>query len=215
MTAPAHRPPPYDDLYRHLQALPPNKVGEIVDGRLWVSPRPAMPHAVGASVLGGLLVPRFYLGHGGPGGWVVLFEPELHLGAQVMVPDLAGWYQADLPLHELKATAASTAPAWICEVLSPATARLDRSWKLRAYGEAGVRYAWLLDPVAGTLEVFLRQGDRWVLERVHTPDDGSVCAAPFAEASLDLSPIWGPPAKPPVPPSAEQEPLVQQPPEQG
>lgn len=89
MSAP-DRPPKLRALYEDLTALPPHVVGEIVDGELYVSPRPASPHAHARSVLGADLGGPFDRGRGGPGGWILLDEPELHLGPDVMVPDLAG-----------------------------------------------------------------------------------------------------------------------------
>ncbi|HEY0841164.1 MAG TPA: Uma2 family endonuclease, partial [Vulgatibacter sp.] len=83
----------YDDLL----ALPENMVGEIVDGELFASPRPAPRHAVSATALGGELYGPFQLGRNGPGGWWILFEPELHLGPDVVVPDVAGWRKERLP----------------------------------------------------------------------------------------------------------------------
>ncbi len=80
------RPATCDDLL----ALPEHVVGEIIGGELVVSPRPAPRHAVATSVLGGELGPPYHSGRGGPGGWWILFEPELHLDADVLVPDLAG-----------------------------------------------------------------------------------------------------------------------------
>jgi Uma2 family endonuclease len=45
----------------------------------------------------------------------------LHLGLDIVVPDLAGWRRERLP-HLPKAAFFSLAPDWICEVLSPSTA---------------------------------------------------------------------------------------------
>jgi hypothetical protein len=80
MMQPMPRVPPFDRpaTYADLAALPDNLVAEIVDGELHASPRPAAPHTVAASVIGGALLPPFHTGHGGPGGWWILDEPELH-----------------------------------------------------------------------------------------------------------------------------------------
>ena len=144
--------------YADIQALPEHLVGEILDGELIVSPRPASPHAVAASRLMIELGGPFDRGRGGPGGWTILTEPELHFGPQVMVPDLAGWRRErmpqvpDVPFFELE-------PDWVCEVLSPSTARIDRSRKMRHYARARVQHVWLVDPLATTLEVFRLDGD--------------------------------------------------------
>lgn len=183
------RPATYDDLL----ALPEHVVGEIVSGELIVSPRPAPRHAVATSVLGGELGPPYHSGRGGPGGWWILFEPELHLDDDVLVPDLAGWRRARLPV--MPETAFFTlAPDWICEVLSPGTARLDRHKKLAIYARTGVPHAWLLDPVQRTLEVLrlevLRlEHQHWVIVSVHAGDE-DVRAEPFEATPLLLRRLW-------------------------
>lgn len=113
---------PKRDLYRELPDLPENMVGEIIDGGLYSQPRPSPRHSLASSSLGDELVSPFQKGRGGPGGWWILDEPEIHLDRQVMVPDIAGWKKDRLP--QLPETAwFELAPDWVCEVLSPSTAR--------------------------------------------------------------------------------------------
>ena len=83
--------PELTDAQRALEALPENLVGEIVDGKLYASPRPSPRHAIAAAALEDELGPPFKRGRNGPGGWMILLEPEMHLEGQVLVPDLAGW----------------------------------------------------------------------------------------------------------------------------
>lgn len=182
---PAPKPATYDDLV----ALPEDVVGEIVDRELVVSPRPAGPHALGASALGGTLIPPFQFGKGGPGGWWIVIEPELHSDADVVVPDLAGWRRERMPEYS-RAAFVTLAPDWVCEVLSPSTSRFDRTRKLPLYARFGVAHLWLLDPLAETLEVFRLDGEHWVLLGVHGGDD-VVRAAPFEEVAVELRLIWG------------------------
>jgi Uma2 family endonuclease len=179
------RPATYDDLV----ALPEHVVGEIVDDELWSSPRPAPRHAKAYGALGAILVPAFDFGDRGPGGWQIVDEPELHLGRQVVVPDLAGWRRERMP--RLPDTAYfALAPDWVCEVLSPSTVRLDRTKKLRIYAEHGVRHAWLVDPIVRTLEV-LRRGDdgTWSLVETHV---GTTTARiePFEAIEFRLGLLW-------------------------
>src|SRR6266542_2922116 len=94
MASPVKRHATYEDLLQ----VPPHKVAEIVDGDLHVSPRPASRHALASSGLGSQLWESFHRGHGGPGGWWIIDEPELHLGADILVPDLAGWRRERLPV---------------------------------------------------------------------------------------------------------------------
>jgi Uma2 family endonuclease len=185
MASPVRRPATYDDLL----SVPPHKVAEIVDGELHVSPRPAPPHAVASSVLGGDLGPPFHNGRGGPGGWWIIDEPELHLGEDVLVPDLAGWRRDRMP--EIPKTAAFTlAPDWVCEVVSPSTERLDRAKKMPAYAREGVRHLWLVNPLVQTLEVYRLAEGRWLLLATHE-GAAKVRAEPFDAVDLGLAPLWG------------------------
>ncbi len=156
------RVPPFDReaTYDDLAKLPDQFVAEMVGGELYASPRPAPPHAVAGSALGMTIGPAFHHGRGGPGGWWILYEPELHFDRDVLVPDWAGWRRARLP--EMPATAYfALAPDWVCEVLSPSTAAFDRGQKLDVYARQGIPHVWLVDPAARTLEA-LRLGDgRW------------------------------------------------------
>jgi Uma2 family endonuclease len=178
--------------YEDLLALPDDVLGQLVEGELHATPRPAIDHQRASSVLGIRLGDPFDLGGGGPGGWWIVDEPELHLDWNVLVPDLAGWRRERLP--ELPREAFFTlAPDWVCEVLSPSTARLDRVKKLSIYAREGVGHAWLVDPVLETLEVFRRQGEAWFLVLTAGGDD-IVRAEPFDAIELTLTGLWIRPA---------------------
>ena len=185
--------------YADLEAVPPHLVAEIIDGVLETHPRPRPRHGVATNVLGAELTGPFQRGRDGPGGWVFITEPELHFGRQVVVPDLAGWRVERLT--ELPETAfLEIAPDWVCEVLSPSTARLDRGAKRRIYAEAGVGHLWLLDPAAGELEGFALTGrQRLLLATVQRGED--VRIAPFDAITFpldDLFPFDRPAAPPPT-----------------
>jgi Uma2 family endonuclease len=174
--------------YKDLLELPDTMVAEILDGELYGSPRPAMRHSRASLVLGRRLDP-YDQGRGGPGGWWFLIEPEVHLGEDVLVPDLAGWRRDRLP--EIPDTAATTlAPDWICEVLSPSTERIDRVRKLPIYSRECVEHAWLINPRTKTLEVFRRAENGWVLLSTHGGAE-SVRAEPFDAIAIDLPELWG------------------------
>lgn len=185
MADPAHKRATYEDVLK----APRHMVAELVYGVLYTQPRPAFPHATASSILGIDIGGPFYRGRGGPGGWVILFEPELHLGDDILVPDLAGWRRERMP--EPPTTAFTTlAPDWICEVLSRSTEALDRAEKMEVYARAGVRHAWLVDPLARTLEVYRLQGREWL--RVGAwRDDAKVRAEPFDAIELELGALWG------------------------
>ncbi|MGQ0504402.1 MAG: Uma2 family endonuclease [Myxococcaceae bacterium] len=188
MRAPAKSPATYEDLKR----VPENLVGEIVAGELWTSPRPALGHAHSASVLGGELLGPFGRGKGGPGGWWILDEPEIHLTNDVVVPDLAGWRR-----ERLAKTPApdepfmSLVPDWVCEVLSPSTARLDRVLKNHIYARDGVGHLWFIDPVGKTLEIFRLSEGKW-LEVGAFSDEKTIRAEPFEAIELELAALWLP-----------------------
>lgn len=173
---------------------PSTMCAEIIDGALSLMPRPRPRHARAAGKLLTSLDGPFDRGGEGPGGWVLLPEPELHLGAgpDIVTPDLAGWHRARFPVAAFDddAPAALTvAPDWLCEVLSPCTEAYDRGPKLRVYRCEGVGHVWLVDPALRTLEVFRLEGARFTL--VDTWEgDGPVRAEPFDAVALPLEALW-------------------------
>jgi Uma2 family endonuclease len=172
-----------------IRDLPPELTGEILGGALRVSPRPAGPHARTSSVVGADVLPPFQRGKGGPGGWWILDEPELHLGADVLVPDVAGWRRERLP-DVGSHTHFSTVPDWVCEVLSPATATDDRVRKLPIYASHGVSWLWLVDPVAESVEVMRLRSGLWSIVGVHA-HDVVVRLEPFEAVEFELAAWWG------------------------
>lgn len=183
----AYQPTLYDDLC----ALPEGVTGEILAGQLHTMPRPSGRHGVAGRGLGADLCPPFDFGRGGPGGWWIITEPEVHFvrDTEVAVPDLAGWRRERMPQvpddHRFEVV-----PDWVCEILSPSTARKDRFIKLPIYARYGVAHAWLVDPEAHTLEAFeLRQGF-WLLIAT-LQDDAPVRVPPFDAIEFSLADLWG------------------------
>ena len=171
---------------------PPHMVAEIIDGDLLLSPRPAPRHANTESAIAAVLKGPFHWGTNGPGGWVILVEPELHFfpggEREVVVPDLAGWRRERLP--EPPAVAAiEVRPDWVCEVISPSTESLDRAKKTRVYAREGVSHLWLVNPVATTLEVYRLVGENWQLVDTHE-GEAEVRAEPFDALVLRLEQLW-------------------------
>ena len=174
--------------YADLCAVPDNFVAEIIAGELYASPRPSPPHAYAASALGMELGGPFHRGRNGPGGWILLDEPELHFGDDVLVPDLAGWRRERMPA--LPDTAYFTlAPDWLCEVLSPSTETIDRARKLAIYAAQGVGHVWLVNPLLETLEVLRLESGRWSLLATHE-GHAKVRAEPFDAIELELGALW-------------------------
>lgn len=178
--------------YADIEALQPHLRGEIIGGELVVSPRPAGPHIGFASGLGTFLGGSYGFGIGGPGGWWILHEPELHLGVDPdfvpVVPDIAGWRRermARLPEgHRF-----TVVPDWVCEILSPTTAATDRADKMPFYARAGVRHLWLADPDLRLIEVYAQDRGAW--RHVQTArGDVKVRAEPFDAVEIDLARAW-------------------------
>ena len=179
--------------YEDLVEVPDNLVAEIVDGNLHTSPRPASRHTLAQSSLQTLIGGPFQQGVGGPGGWWILSEPELHLRDAVVVPDVAGWRRERMPEYP-DAPWFSLAPDWLCEVASPSTERFDRVEKLRVYAGAGVGHVWLVNPLNQTIEIYRRDGTAWTLVSAHA-GNAVIHAAPFEAVPLELGRLWdAPPA---------------------
>ena len=174
--------------YQDVLDAPPNMVAELIRGALHLQPRPASPHALAGSSLGIVVGGPFQMGRGGPGGWWIIDEPELHFGPDVLVPDVTGWRHErmpafpDVPYFELP-------PDWVCELLSPGTRRIDLTDKRRLYAEASVAHLWFVDPIARTLEAFALRDGAWTLIAA-LKDDEEVRVAPFDAVAFPLSVLW-------------------------
>jgi Uma2 family endonuclease len=174
--------------YQDLLSVPENLIAEIIHGVLHTQARPASPHARAASVLGVELGGPFDRGRGGPGGWLVLDEPELHLHGDVLVSDLAAWRRTRMPVMP-EASAFELSPDWICEVLSPGRGAIDRGEKMPIYAREGVAFAWLVDPIEKVLEAYGLKDGKWVQLGVWT-GDALVRAEPFEVFELELGGLW-------------------------
>ena len=184
MSEPARRRATWEDLFD----VPEGRTGEIVNGELRLLPRPAPPHSETASDLGGLLTPPFRFGRGGPGGWVLVDEPELELLEDIRVPDLVGWRRER---YERPTRGPYTViPDWICEVLSPSTAVTDRVEKLPLYARAGVPYVWLVDPLGFSLEVYRRVEEGYLLV-LTAQGHAMLRIPPFEAIEFELGLLWG------------------------
>ncbi|MFM8331345.1 MAG: Uma2 family endonuclease [Candidatus Methylumidiphilus sp.] len=188
MSRPALRLP---TLYEQLLALPEHITGEIIDGELYTQPRPAPRHCEAGSVLGMHIGPPFRLGKDGSGGWWIVDAPEIHFvrDTVVVVPDLAGWRRERMPALP-EDHCFEVAPDWVCEILSASTGKKDRIKKMPLYARQGVAYAWLVDPLARTLEAFKLEQGLWVLIAT-LADDEPVSVAPFEAITFSLADLWG------------------------
>ncbi|WP_158623478.1 Uma2 family endonuclease [Corallococcus sp. CA053C] len=167
--------PPHEE----VQTLPHYLVGEALDGILYIS-APPTARSMGLTPL---------LGRA-PEGWWWTATPRLLMGQDVLVPDLAGW-RSGRPEPLPPGTFIERRPDWICEVLSPASAKLDLGSKLPRYARAGIQHAWVINPVNRVLEVFRLDHERWVLRRAFVGEE-CVRAEPFEGLELALAPFWLP-----------------------
>jgi len=175
--------------YEDVLNAPEHQVAQVVDGELVLHPRPARRHAHVASDLGMELGPPFRRGRGGPGGWVLIDEPELHLGnvPQILVPDLAGW-RTERATFGGEGAYFDVVPDWVCEVLSPATARLDRGRKADIYAAEGVQFLWLIDTDARHVEAFRIHEGSWL--RIGLFADAEARIPPFDAVPLDVPALF-------------------------
>jgi Uma2 family endonuclease len=195
MTTPDPKPPSKKVTYQDLLDLPENLIAEIINGELVGSPRPSGANTLAASALCAEVGPPFQFGKGGgPGGWWILFEPELEFerDRNHLVPDLAGWRRDRMPEipqdHIFRVI-----PDWVCEVVSDSSRTRDRVAKFNIYAAKGVAYYWIIEPQAQSLEAFELVGGRWLSLGAFSGAT-KVRVAPFAAVEIDLALLWSAPA---------------------
>ncbi len=174
--------------YRDVLDAPPHMVAEVVQGALHLQPRPASRHALAGSSLGDELVSPFQKGRGGPGGWWIVDEPELHFGEDILVPDLAGWRRERMPDYP-DTPYFTLAPDWVCEILSPSTRTFDLEEKRPIYAREGVHHLWFVDPAARALEAFALHGGDWT-PAGSAQNDEPVSLPSFEAVTFPLDALW-------------------------
>lgn len=184
MTAPARKWATYEDVL----ASPSHVVAEVIEGVLHQSPRPAARHARAAGSLYGEVYGAYERGRGGPGGWVILPEPELHFRRDIVVPDLAGWRRERMPIVPDVAFF-ELAPDWVCEVASPSTRALDRGAKLDVYLRERVPHVWLVEPNDQFLEVLELDGESYRLAQRASGDERKRLR-PFDAFEFEVGVLW-------------------------
>jgi Uma2 family endonuclease len=169
-----------------VEALPEGKVGELIDGDLYICGRPRSPHA---RALGSVLR-QVDDDDDSPDGWVILAEVEIWFGKNrknLLVPDISGWRRArmpempDVPRFDL-------VPDWVCECLSPSTARLDRGRKREIYAKHKVGHIWYVDPELRTVDVYTLDGSTYRVTQTGELSDRGVFP-PFTQ-TIDLAKLW-------------------------
>jgi Uma2 family endonuclease len=183
----------YDDLL----TLPREARAEILGGEIVPMPSPLPRHSKVQGALRRFIGGPFDDddGRGGPGGWWILIEVDVRLSPHDVVrPDLSGWRRDRLPdpwdIRPIDVT-----PDWICEVVSPSNAAVDRVTKRHLYAKHGVSFYWIVDPAERTLEAMRLESETWI--EVGSYDDGSVARiAPFVEVELEVERLFPPRARP-------------------
>ncbi len=172
--------------YEDLVNLPASLTGEILNGQLYAQPRPSGKHILAASNIGSEIHGAYQRGRGGPGGWWILQEPEVHfvLDEEVTVPDVAGWRKTTMPAipdgHKF-----TIVPDWICEIHSPSTESIDRNIKKPLYARFGVSFLWLIHPKNRTLETYRLVEGNWKSQGVYSGAD-TFCVEPFESVKIQL-----------------------------
>ena len=174
--------------YADIDALPEGKVGQLIDGDLYICGRPRIRHSVAITSL------LLELGRGiadrSTKGWIILLEVEIWFGKNrknLLVPDLAGWRRERMPQIPDVQTL-DLAPDWTCEGLSPSTARLDKGRKRDVYAKHRVGHLWYADPKLQTLEVFTLDGASYRATQTGGGNQRGVFA-PFTH-EIDLAKLW-------------------------
>jgi Uma2 family endonuclease len=170
--------------YEDLDKIPDKWVGEIIDGDLYAFPRPRSVHL---RAVGRLFKQIEDDDDDDPSGWVILQEPQVRFGRHLLVPDLAGWRRSRMPAMPDVVTFDLT-PDWVCEGLSPSTARIDQGRKREIYAKHGVGHVWWVNPELQTVEVLTLDGTTY---RVSTATGGNKrCVLPPFTRRLELSKLW-------------------------
>lgn len=169
-------------------AAPPDRMANLIEGDLYLHPRPRFGHARAVLRLGAAIDQSFGADEG-PDGWWIFYEPQLRLGRSAPSPDIAGWRRTSLPDVEADTAWVEIRPDWICEVISPATEAFDRTEKRDLYRRMAVPHLWLLDPISRVLEVFHHSGETWTLVGSHS-GDARCRVEPFEALEIDLARLW-------------------------
>ena len=192
MVARLPQPKTEAELRAELDALPEHVKGEIVDGELFVQPRPRFRHGRASSFLGHHVGGAFDYDEGGPGGWWIVIEPGIELpGAPEVSPDVGGWRRERMPEPPPEGEPIRVVPDWVCEVLSPSNQRWDVLRKFPFYARVGVAWMWVVDPRARTLEVRELVAGAWTTRSAHG-DEERVRLPPFDAIEIPLARMWLP-----------------------
>ncbi|MBA2543467.1 MAG: Uma2 family endonuclease [Deltaproteobacteria bacterium] len=171
-----------------LAEVPEGHNGQLIDGVLYITSRPSIHHAIAITYLIGALHPFV---RDRAKGWVLLFEPALQFGSNFLIGDIAGWRRERLPTIPRDSKWIDIAPDFICEALSPSTAKIDRGRKREIYAKAKVGHVWFIDPLNRTLEVLALAKSVYNVV-ASAGDDDRAKFPPFDNVEIDLANLWEP-----------------------
>ena len=158
---------------------------EIIDGVLYVSPAPSEKHQRSVGGLYEQVGP--HVRRNGLGRMYVAPLDIVFANNSVVQPDLV--FISRERLEILTEANVQGAPDLAVEVLSPSTRSYDLRQKWEAYARFGVRYYWLVDPVAQTIEAYELLGDGYELVASGV-GSSTFRAPPFPDLAIDLSLLW-------------------------
>lgn len=166
---------------------------EVIAGEVHEKAAPSAEHGDAQRALAQILGGRFHRRGGGganPGGWWIMTEVEIQLEThEVYVPDLTGWRRENTPQRP-SGRPVRIRPDWVCEILSPSTARYDQVTKQRTFHRCGVGHYWIVDPEREVLVVQRWSTDGYLV--VLTAGKGeTVRAEPFEQAELVVGELFG------------------------
>lgn len=174
--------------FEEWAAMDEDEPGELVDGQLVEEEVATFAHEVVAGwciqTLRNWIVPR--------GGFVGTSEGKLKVTPRRgCKPDLFAYFPGS-PRPRARDRLVTVPPDIAVEVVSPTPrdAKRDRVEKASEYAEFRVRYCWLVDPWARTLEI-LELGPDGRFVRALAAADGVVETVPGCEGLiLDLDALW-------------------------
>ncbi len=169
------------------ETVPDGESAQLIDGTLYITSRPNIHHAIAITYLIGALHPHL---RDKSKGWVLLFEPALRFGSNLLIGDIAGWRRDRLPVIPRGDKWIETPPDFVCEALSPSTAKIDRGRKREIYAKAKVGHIWFIDPLNQTLEVLVLS--KVVYNVVASAGGDDRAKFPPFGVELDLSMLWEP-----------------------
>ena len=170
--------------YFMLGEDPPGIRLELVDGEIEMSPSPTTSHSYTIQMLSFLLIEH----EKSYGSGIVLGDLDTQLDDfNVRRPDLL--YFSEARRHLVSPDRLRGVPDLAVEVISPASVKLDRVTKFKSYGDAGIEYYWIVDPIEFKFEAFhLRDGQYRVA--VKGEDQESVSAPPLMNLVIPLGRLW-------------------------